>query len=251
MLPIKRPGRALAAAAATALLLVSAPAAMGQPNTFSGSINPNKGPIGSPIRLTIGFTLGADAGREAGTLSRVDVFFPPNARTNGAKFPSCSAETINARRNFAGCPKGSKIGRGRIMADVPATDVFNVPATITFFNGAGGKTITMHVDAQNPVVINEAFSADLIRTRGRFGYHLIARIPPTLQEIADGWFAQVRRFTSTIDAWTRDRRTGRRIPYIESTTLCPRSLGVPIASRYEFLRDYAPLSASATIRCRR
>jgi hypothetical protein len=251
MLPIKRPGRALAAAAATALLLATAPAAMGQPNTLNGKISPDKGPIGSPINLTIGFTLGMDPGREAGTLSRVDLFFPPNARTNGAKFPSCSMETINARRSFAGCPKGSQIGRGRIMADVPATDVFNVPAYMTIFNGRGGRSVTIHILAENPVQISQAFSAPLVRTKGRFGYHLTAVIPIELQEIADGWFAQVRSLTSTIRGSIRDRRTGKTIPYVESTTLCPRSLSVPIQSRIQFMRDYAPLTQNTTIRCRR
>ncbi|MDO8209264.1 hypothetical protein [Conexibacter sp. CPCC 206217] len=250
MLPIKRHGRALVAATATALLLATAPAAMGQPNSLNGSINPNKGPIGSPLRLTIGFRLDADPGKEAGTLSKVDLFFPPNARTNGALFPSCSPETINARRSFAGCPKGSKIGTGRIRADVPAADVLDVPATMTIFNGRGGKSVTIHIYAENPVLISEAFTAPLTKTSGRFGYHLVAPIPPSLQEIADGWFAQVRTLTSTISGWARNR-SGRRIPYIQSTTLCPKSLSVPIASRIAFLRDYAPISQSATIACRR
>lgn len=249
MLPIKRHGRALVAATATALLLATAPAAMGQPNSLNGSINPDKGPIGSPIRLTIGFRLDADPGKEAGTLTKVDLFFPPNARTNGALFPSCSPDTINARRSFAGCPKGSKIGTGRIKADVPAADVFNVPATMTIFNGRGGKSVTIHIYAENPVLISEAFTAPLQKTSGRFGYHLTAPIPYTLQEINDGWFTQVRSLTSTINASIT--RGGRRIPYIQSTTLCPKSLSVPIASRIAFLRDYAPISQNATIKCRR
>jgi hypothetical protein len=249
MLPISRPSRALVATAAAALLLATAPAAMAQPNTLSGSINPNKGPIGSPIRLTTGFTLGADDGKEAGIISKVEFFFPPNARTNGAKFPYCSPDTINARRNFSGCPKGSQVGRGKAIADVPATDVFGVPAYLTIFNGKGGKSLTVHVDAQNPVLISEAFTAPLVKTGGRYGYHFTAPLPADLQEISGGWFAEVRSLTATVGATIT--RGGRKIPYIQSTTLCPKSLGVPFASRISFMRDYAPVSATTTIRCRR
>lgn len=173
MLPIKRPGRTLVAAAATALLLATAPAAMGATGTLRGSINPDKGPVGSPINLKIGFTVAPDPGRERPIISNVDLYFPPNARTNGAKFPSCSPEVINARKSFAGCPKGSKIGTGLAKADVPATDVFNVPARLTMFNGPGGRSVTIHVDAQNPVVISLAYKAPLIKTKGRYGYHLL------------------------------------------------------------------------------
>jgi hypothetical protein len=249
MLPISRPGRKLAAAAATALLLATAPTALAAEYDFTSSINPNKGPIGSPINLKVGFRFGADEGREAGILRKVDVWFPPNARPNGAQFPSCTPEVINARRSFAGCPKGSQIGRGAIRADVPAADVFNVPARLTFFNGPGGKSVTIHAYAENPVLISQAFKAPLTRTSGRYGYHLVAPIPDTLQEIADGWFAQVRTMTTSISASITKR--GRKIPYIQSTTLCPNSLGVPSASRIEFMRDYAPVDLTTTIRCRR
>jgi hypothetical protein len=249
MLPISRPGRKLAAAAATALLLATAPTALAAEYDFSSTINPNKGPIGSPINLKVDFRFGADPGREAGILRKVDVWFPPNARHNGAQFPSCTPEVINARRSFAGCARGSQIGTGKIMADVPAADVFGVPARLTFFNGPGGKSLTIHAYAENPVLVSQAFKAPLTRTRGRYGYHLVAPIPPELQEIADGWFVQVRTMRTSISAWTT--RGGRRIPFIQSTTLCPKSLGVPSASRIEFAREYAPVDLTTTIRCRR
>jgi hypothetical protein len=249
MLPIRNT-RALTAAAAAALLLVAAPSAMAARGSLSGSINPNKGPIGSPIKqLNIGFTVDPDdASREAPTLSKVDLFFPPNARTNGAKFPVCSPETINARRSFSGCPKGSKIGRGDIIADVPAADVNHVPAIMTVFNGAGGKSVTINIEAHNPVEIFQAFKAPLTKTSGRFGYHLSAPIPQSLQEINDGWFAEVRTLKSTIGA------TWRGTPYIQTTTACPKSLRVPIAARLAFMNRTpadAPMSLDSSISCRR
>ncbi|MDO8187196.1 hypothetical protein Q5424_09460 [Conexibacter sp. JD483] len=245
MLPIRN-NRALVAAAATALLLAAAPSAMAARGSLSGSINPNKGPIGSPINLKIGAKLDADSSdKERGTLTKIELFFPPNARTNGAKFPSCSPDQINATRSFSSCPKGSKIGGGTLRADVPAVPVFNVPGDITIFNGKGGKSVTINIEAHNPVEIFEAFPATLVKTKGRYGYHLTGNIPSSLQEINDGWFAEVSRFDTSISAkW-------RGTPYIESTTLCPKSLKVPIGGRFSFLRDNAPLSVTSTIACRR
>lgn len=249
MLPIRN-RRALAAAAATALLLVAAPSAMAARGSLSGSISPNKGPVGSAInKLNINFAIDPDdSTREAPTLSQVDLFFPPNARTNGAKFPSCSPATINARRSFSGCPKGSKIGSARIIADVPAVPVTGVTAIMTVFNGPGGKSVTINIEAHNPVEIFEAFKAPLTKTSGRFGYHLSAPIPRTLQEINDGWFAEVRSLRSSIGA------TWRGVPYIQTTTACPKSLSVPIAARIGFMARTdgdSPLSLNSTIRCRR
>ena len=106
MLPIKRPGRALVAATATALMLAAAPAAMGQPNTFSGSINPNKGPIGSPLSLTIGFTLDTWPGKDTRHAQKSGAVLPAEReKPNGALFPSCSAGTINARRQLRRLPE--------------------------------------------------------------------------------------------------------------------------------------------------
>ena len=251
MLPIPRPGRALAAAAATALLLTAAaaPSALAARGSLSGSISPNKGPIGSPIALSIGAVLDPDTpDRERGTLSQIELFFPPNARTNGARFPYCAPETINARRSFSGCPKGSRIGSGSLRADVPAVPVSDVPGDIVIFNGKGGKSVTINIEAHNPVEIFEAFPAKLVKTKGRYGYHLTGVIPRSLQEINDGWFAEVRNFKTKIAA------TWRGTPYIQSTTLCPKSLSVPIAGKFSFMsrpNGDAPLSVTSTIRCRR
>ncbi len=177
MLPIRN-SRALAAAAATALLLVAAPSAMAARGSLSGSISPNKGPIGSPINL-----LDRRRARprrrpteSAGRSSKIELFFPPNARTNGAKFPYCAPATINARRSFSGCPKGSKIGSGKLRRRRPgrAGDRTS-PATSTIFNGKGGKSVTINIEAHNPVEIFEAFTATLVEDQGQI------RLPPHRQ----------------------------------------------------------------------
>ncbi|MBB4662584.1 hypothetical protein [Conexibacter arvalis] len=243
----QRAGRTLAAAAATALLLATAPTALAAESSISGKINPNKGKPGTPLRLTVNFTTEGDEGVESSTLRQVIVQLPPNAVQNAKFFPVCRAVTINAAKSFRNCPKNSQIGRGSLRADVPMTDVYNVPGTVTFFNGSRkGNRITIHVNALRPVPIYEAFDATLLRTRGRYGYKLIANIPDSLQEISPGWFAQVRRFTSTFNARIKVR--GKTRGYIEAKR-CPKARRVPIAGSFAF-RQGSSTSALGWITCR-
>ncbi|MBB4662583.1 hypothetical protein [Conexibacter arvalis] len=250
MLPNKRSGRVLAAAALAAALLAAAPAAQAQNRTsLRGAINPNKGKIGTPMDLKIAFTIDPPAGTVPGTLSELTLQFPPNAKVNANLFPVCSAATINAAKSFRNCPKGSQIGGGRGHADVTAVPVYNADFDVTLFNGSrSGKKITVHVYAIRPVPIYEAFEATLTRTRGRYGYRFVAKLPYSLQEISPGWFAQVRDFNSTIRA--RRKIRGKTRGFIESSTLCPRSLSVPLAGSFKFL-DGTSSSSQTTIRCRR
>lgn len=252
MLPINRPGRVLAAAtAAAALLAVATPAANAASDmTMSSSIRPNFGPIGSAVNLKIGFTIDPTTeGATPDTIDRVVLQLPPNARHNGKLFPACSAAQINAARSIKACPKGSQIGKGGGKADVTATDVFNVPYTLTFFNGSrSGNRITVHARALRPVDINLAFDATIVRTSGRFGYRIAFNLPDGLKEISPGWFAQVRTLNTEIRAFWTVR--GRRIPYIQSTTLCPKSNFVPAAATYTFI-DGSSTDVASRIACRR
>ena len=251
---MRSPSRArhpLAAAAAVALLLVGAPSALAARSTFSGSISPDRGPVGTPLRLRLRFTIDPVGGPNPATLTRVEMWFPPNARVNGHLFPTCSAAAINARQNFSACPKGSLIGRAKGRADTPPVDVYNVPVRFTLFNAPRGG-ITVHVYAENPILVNRAFEARLIRTRGTYGYRLDARVPVDLQDInypGGGYWVGLRSFDSTVGI-TRVVR-GKRRGYIESTTLCPKSGRVPIRAKFTFLRGHAPSTSSGAIRCRR
>jgi hypothetical protein len=249
MLPTTRPGRALAAAAATAALLAIAPAAQADnAMTMRASINPNKGPIGSPINLKVDFTIDPPAGQTPGTISRVTLFFPPNAKPNGALFPVCSAAQINAVKSFAKCPKGSQVGSGDGYADVTAVPVYHVPYRLTFFNGSrAGNKLTVHAYAVRPVLINLAFDASIVK-QGNKGYKVSFNLPDALKEIYPSWFAQVRTMKTSVGL-TRTIR-GRKRGFIESTTLCPRSLFVPISSTFDFI-DGSSTNTSARVACRR
>lgn len=217
-------------------------------SSLTGKISPNKGPVGTPLDLTIGFTLDPASGEPPATLSKTVLEFPNNAVHNGKLFPSCTAAMINAKRGrFTSCPKGSQVGRGTLRADVPAVPVSNVPGRVTIFNGAGGKSLTVHIYATNPVLISEAFDAPLVKTSGRFGYKLTANIPYSLQEINDGWFAVLRKFETTVGA--TKMVNGKKRGFIEAKR-CPKGGKAPIGATFSFLRDISTVTTSGTITCK-
>ncbi|ADB52060.1 hypothetical protein [Conexibacter woesei] len=239
-----------AGAAGTAVLvavLAAASAATAATSAISGKVTPDHGAAGTPLSITIGFTLDPEPAGQSMTLSTSELKLPSNGVLNSRLFPTCNAATINARRGrFTDCPRGSQVGRGSFSADVPAADVFGVPGRVTIFNG-GGTNITVHIYATNPVLISEAFDAQLVRTSGRYGYSMNIRVPDSMQEISDGWFAELRRFTATVGATAVVR--GRRRGYVEAKR-CPKSGRAPIAATFGFLRESAPTSAVGWISCR-
>lgn len=238
-----------AASAAAGATLAAVPAALAETRaTVTGELDPVRSRPGAPLAVTLRFTLDPIDGAEAATVSRVIFRLPRGGRINAALFPVCTAETINLALTFRKCPRGSRIGSGTVIADVSATDVYNVPATVTFFNGSrSGGRVTMHIRALRPVDINQAIEARIVRTGGRYGYEVHAALPESLQEIYPGWFQQTRRFSSTLGA-TR-RVGGRTRGYIEATR-CPRGGTEPIAGEFIF-RDGTTTTAENTISCQR
>jgi hypothetical protein len=233
--------------AVAALLVAAAPAAALSPSSsIGGSINPSKGPVGTPLKLTVRFNLNPGPGEPPGTLNRAILQLPPNGVTNGKFFPSCSADTINrAHGSFRNCPKGSQIGAGKLYGDVFNLDLVRVPGRVTLFNGPGGKSITVHVYLTNPALIRIALDAPLVKTPGRYGYRLTAPVPEGLQELIPDAFAGLRTFTSTV--WATKKVHGKTRGYIEAKT-CPKSGRVPIAGQF-FFREGGTTSSVGSIKC--
>jgi hypothetical protein len=210
---------------------------MANTSTITGSVKPNSHvKPGTPLTLKVAFTLNPTGGLLPGTLSSVIVQLPPQAVDNGALFPSCTPETINAVSGSGkNCPKGSRIGKGDIRADVWAVDnLRNVPASIEFYNGPGGKSLTMLVHVIRPARVNVAFKAPLVRTHGRYGYKLTAPIPDILQDLqgaGGGWYPAVRKLSATVGTTMKVR--GRTRGYIEAKR-CPKSGKVPLAGTFNF-----------------
>lgn len=228
-------------AAATALL-AGAPGASATRVTVDAKAMPQNAPLGTPLTLVVNASLSPDLPGQSMTLTAADVRFPDHVTINRRLFPVCRAATINAARgSFTNCPAGSRIGGGSFRADVPATDVFNVPGRITIFNGGDG-VVTAHVYATRPVLVSEAFECRLVRTRGRFGYRLSIELPNRLQEISEGWFVEVRKLTFTVGAKTKVR--GRTRGLIEAKRWDDN---MPFAATFNFLRESAPVTVNGLL----
>ena len=244
----------MAAAAATLIVAVAAPAADSPDLSTSvkASVSPNKlvpgltNRHGMPISLKVGLKINHPAGSRT-RLERVVVKFPAGvARPNGHLFPSCSVATLERARNrLSACPRGSLIGRGRAVGTAVA---LNPPVTssgrLTLFNGPGGKSITFNVSVITPALINKTFSAPLRKISGRYGYVLTSNIPTELQNILDGPI--VVRSIDVTTGLTRMVRGVRR-GYIEAYK-CPRSGKTPLHVDFG-LEGGITERADTTVRC--
>jgi hypothetical protein len=237
-------------AAAAAVLLAAAPAAALNPTaSVGGSISPDHGRPGTPLKLTTTLRVDPGPGETPGTVNRVVLQFPPNATVNGNLFPACPAAVINrAGGRFSKCPKGSQIGRGSLRGDVPNLDLSNVPGRVTLFNGPGGKSITVHIYLTNPALISIAFDAPLRKTSGRYGYTMTNPVPEGLQTlIQPDSYGALRTLTATVGITKKIR--GRTRGYIEAKR-CPKSGRVPIAGQFFFNEESSQASAEGEIKCK-
>lgn len=248
-----RKGRiALVAITASSLLAAVATAADAPtvPATVSVSVSPNKIPpavngIGTPVKLTANIKFTHPAGSRL-QLQKVELLLPAGVGVpNGRLFPSCRASVLNrARGRLSACPRGSLVGRG--LATGTAVDIgVTSSGRLTFFNGPGGKSLTLNVSIINPALINATFSAPIKKISGRYGYRVSFNIPTQLQNILDGPIV-VRAINSTVGA-TRVVN-GKRRGFIEALR-CPRSRRGPAGGNFSF-SDGSTTSVTTAITCR-
>jgi hypothetical protein len=247
-----RTGRiAVAATVATLLVGAAAPAAQAAVGaSLRVSISPNRvgrprGGVGTPVKLTNKIVLTHPADSTV-RLQKVALLLPSGVgKPNGNLFPSCSASTLNrARGRLSACPRGSKVGSG--VARGTAVDIgVTSSGRMTFFNGPGGRSLTLNVSIINPAQINLTFSAPIKKISGRYGYRVTFNIPAGLQTILDGPIV-VRSIDATVGA-TRVVRGVRR-GYIEALR-CPRSRRAPARGEFGF-DDGTTSTADTSITCR-
>jgi hypothetical protein len=112
-------------------------------------------------------------------VQNVDVWFPQGGVYNGAKFPSCSENTL-ARKGLRACPKGSIMGSGTARAT--ADTVFTYPK-ITVVNGGGSK-VFFYTVMNNPARVQAPVPGTITKLHGRWSYRLHATVPRVLQIVA-------------------------------------------------------------------
>lgn len=253
MRPIRTGRIALAAAAAATLVVAATAPAADAPSvgaTLTVRALPNRigrvvNGVGTPValRTRIVFTHPTDSRLQ---LQRVQILLPGGVgKPNGKLFPSCSAATLNrARGALRVCPRGSKVGRG--VAAGTAVDLgVSSTGALTFFNGPGGRSLTLNVSILHPAQINLTFEAPIKKISGRYGYSVTFNVPVGLQTILDGPI-RVTRIDATVGANITVR--GVRRGFIEATK-CPRSRRAPAHGDFSF-SDGTTSTADTVLTCR-
>ena len=182
------------------------------------------------------------------TIQRAVIFFPDHAGTNGALFPSCSAQQIERfRGNVKRCPRGSKIGGGTVTAQALQLGI-TATGRVAMFNGPGGRSVTFNIRTLLPAYINESIDAPLTQLHGRYGEKLTLEVPHQLQEILAGVFVAVKDFDVSLTGVTR--KHGVEHSYLKATR-CPRNA---VHGVFDF-KDWttgqtATTTVDAKVRCR-
>jgi hypothetical protein len=112
-------------------------------------------------------------------VTKVELWFPAGALYNGASYPSCSYDRLNAAGPNA-CPKGSIMGSGTGTA---FADTVVTRPRITVVNG-GATRVYFYTVLNNPARVQIPVIGYITRVRGAFAYHLSATIPPQLRVVA-------------------------------------------------------------------
>lgn len=107
------------------------------------------------------------------------VLFPKGSLYNGAKFPRCSANTMN-RHGLSACPKGSIMGHG--TGNAFADTVITHPQ-ITVVNG-GPKAVCLYTVLNNPARVQECVPGAIKKMSGKWAYQLTLTVPQSLQVVA-------------------------------------------------------------------
>ena len=137
--------------AALATMLVMATVALaqaGQVNLYSvgGLVSGGQGSKKVPrtVGVSFDYQVGEASGQRPSPVKRYTIDLYGVRAVNGARFPSCSADKINAGKSDRSCPKGSLVGSGSIVnaagaSTNPSDKSIPCNATIKIYNSGAKK----------------------------------------------------------------------------------------------------------------
>jgi hypothetical protein len=212
--------RLVVSALVAAVVLVTAALAFAQdvvvPVKISAvtKVTPNK--AGTPkhpqgINIDVKSTIETPRDYDPPLAQTVDVWISKGGNYNGAKYATCSPQTME-RRGIKACPPKSIMGQGKAKAD--ADGVFTYP-TITVVNGGANK-VYFYTVLVHPARVQKAVGATITKLKsGPWGYKVHAFIPESLQIVA-GIPLRVEEIHANagFKSWARDW---------VATTSCPSS----------------------------
>jgi hypothetical protein len=198
-------------------------------------VTPNR--AGTPahpqgVHLDVRLTIGIPVNYSPPLVQTIDVWFPRGGVYNGAKFPTCSYQRLNAAGPRA-CPPESIMGRGSGVAR--ADETFTYPK-ITLVNG-GQQRVYAYTVLNNPARVQAPVVGTITKLSGRWSYRLHIVIPRVLQVVAG--VPIVLRSLSI---------SGGRGDWI-ATTSCPSSHRWPFHAITRF-NDGQSITTDGSVGCR-
>ncbi len=250
---------ALAAALLVAGVAAAVAYAQGASNQYSvqGSVSPARGASKSkplPIELRFSFQVTSATGGRPAPIKTYSIGFY-GGTSNGGPFPKCSAAKINAAQSDSVCPKGSKVGSGKVInvagsASDPADTSIPCNLDLTIYN-AGRNRAALYLDGTPPdcvIGIHQALDGKFVRAFGGKGQALQFDVPANLLHPISGLDNAQSDITSTIDRITK-KVHGRTQGYFEINQPCPRNHKAPVEVTFT-TEDGNSQKASDDVTCR-
>ncbi len=131
------------------------------------------------VKLSTSFGWTGLSRNRAPIITGFDLWFPPGSQYNGARYPICSPNKLDAG-GPAACPKSSIMGSGEGIAFAAST---TTRPKMTVVNG-GAKEVLFYVVMNNPARVRKAVIGHITKVSGKFAYHLSAVIPQELRVVA-------------------------------------------------------------------
>jgi hypothetical protein len=229
---------------AVAIAGQAGPSPSGQLQTLEASHSPSKKSskrkkTGTKVKIVLTLKK-SDATKPSPTTDAI-VTLPKGMGLNYRDFPQCTQASLEKSGPKA-CPKGSKVGTGRLEADASPV-IAKVGGTVTAYNGKN-KSYLLYIvpEISSPLVIPGKLKGSNVLD---FDVPLVPTLPGqpnatlTYFEVTTG--ATIRK-TKRVNG----KRRKVKVNYLENPTRCP-SGGYPwkIAFKYENAESLAPTDAAS------
>ena len=236
----------LGGASAVFFALVAMALASATPQvTYTSPIKQNaKAKKGKPVPILYDGILDikeAD-GSQPPTGATTKLYFAKQISTMGKYFPSCKVSDIDGKPTVPAKCRKAKIGQGTAasQAGTPGSPAaINEPLKVTAYNGNGGKSLLLDLNASTPVAIqNRVIEGKIGAGSGQYGYTVTFTVPADLQQ-ALGLQISLTHFDVKISPKTISRKirgTKRKISYLMLNS-CPASKTLPVQAVVNFNQD--------------
>jgi hypothetical protein len=172
------------------------------------------------------------------TVQKAVVLFPHGPRVNGALFPSCKPQRLQALHGASkACPRGSRLGGGIARGTAESFESVIERLTVDIYNGPGGHSLLFFLHGLHPVAISGMIVAPFKRINShRWEYQLTLPVPRGLQEIGVGIRPSLLDFAVKVGGSVQVQEHGRTVRhgYIEALA-CPPGALVPVRGEFDFL----------------